>query len=75
MTIRARAAFRGGGEGHSPPLAGCLPPLEIYSVALAYRACLPLVCRNSHFAPHLKIILNSALLEHLAKTLPNEFQF
>ena len=38
-----RAAFRGGGRGgaFAPPLAECLPPLEVYSMALAYRVCLP----------------------------------
>ena len=36
---------RGAGRGIRPP------PLEIYSVALAYRVCLPPVCRNNHLPP------------------------
>ena len=55
----------GGGRGICPPplLDVCLP-LEIYSVALAYRVCLPPVCWNSHLPPPpppLKKILNAAL--------------
>ena len=54
----------GGGGGHSPPLAGCLPPLEIllYIYCIVQHVALaPPGMRKQLFCPPLSKILNAFL--------------
>ena len=63
-----RVSFRGGGGGGGirPPLAGCLPPLEIllYTYCIVQHVALaPPGMRKQLFCPPWSKILNAALYE------------